>query len=150
VLVVVDVINTFAHDDGGASLGSFRSRPGGIETHSPTRERPPRRWSSWTTSRDWPGAGEHRFRQPQHYVRAYCLAPEGQKHDDGVLVTGSTRATFCHPMGLTCAECGRESEHATGWRGDYPIDENPDVPTFVFYCPTCWERAIRDDYTSAE
>jgi nicotinamidase-related amidase len=31
VLVVVDVINTFAHDDGGALLGSFRSRLGGIE-----------------------------------------------------------------------------------------------------------------------
>src|SRR5215204_1648536 len=32
VLVVVDVINTFAHDDGGALLGSFRSRLGGIES----------------------------------------------------------------------------------------------------------------------
>jgi nicotinamidase-related amidase len=31
VLVVVDVINTFTHDDGGALLGSFRSRLGGIE-----------------------------------------------------------------------------------------------------------------------
>jgi nicotinamidase-related amidase len=31
VLVVVDVINTFAHDDGGALLRSFRSRLGGIE-----------------------------------------------------------------------------------------------------------------------
>ena len=31
VLVVVDVINTFAHDDGVALLGSFRSRLGGIE-----------------------------------------------------------------------------------------------------------------------
>jgi nicotinamidase-related amidase len=31
VLVVIDVINTFAHDDGGALLGSFRSRLGGIE-----------------------------------------------------------------------------------------------------------------------
>jgi nicotinamidase-related amidase len=31
VLVVVDVINTFAHDDGGALLASFRSRLDGIE-----------------------------------------------------------------------------------------------------------------------
>jgi len=28
VLVVVDVINTFAHDDGGALLASFRDRLG--------------------------------------------------------------------------------------------------------------------------
>ena len=31
MLVVVDVINTFAHEDGGALLESFRSRLGGIE-----------------------------------------------------------------------------------------------------------------------
>jgi len=31
VLVVVDVINTFTHEDGGALLGSFRSRLDGIE-----------------------------------------------------------------------------------------------------------------------
>jgi hypothetical protein len=52
-------------------------------------------------------------------------------------------------MRLACVECGRESEHATGWRGDYPIDENTDNPTFVFYCPKCWERAIRDDYAAS-
>jgi hypothetical protein len=54
-------------------------------------------------------------------------------------------------MSLTCVECGCKSEGATGWRGDYPTDEKTDNPTFVFYCPKCWERAIRDDYaTSAE
>jgi nicotinamidase-related amidase len=31
VLVAVDVINTFAHDDGGALLASFRSRLGGMQ-----------------------------------------------------------------------------------------------------------------------
>lgn len=31
VLVAVDVINTFAHDDGGALVASFRSRLAGME-----------------------------------------------------------------------------------------------------------------------
>jgi hypothetical protein len=43
---------------------------------------------------------------------------------------------------LVCAECGRESENAVGWRAlraDDPTDED-ERPEIGFFCPACAAR----------